>query len=314
MQEKRKGRFRLFASVILACVAFVLLSFPLSISAKGIDTAEIPHALEERTAVSTVEPALSSVPTKKVSDYVSYPITLWGKAIGGRALLINGTIYIPMRSFSEAAGAKVSYNSAERTLTVSLDGLYLTVSDGAYVTYVNDRAFFTGESAVIMNDGRMYMPISTAMKAFGLSYRHTTAGIIVSGNVTPPLHASKFYRDDEVLWLSRIISAESKGEPLLGQIAVGSVVLNRVKSEFYPGTIYSVIFDRKYGVQFSPILDGSIYATPSYSSTLAAKICLEGIRVGEDALFFLRPEASSSLWIPTTRKFLLSIGNHDFYA
>lgn len=314
MQEKKKGRLKACASIILACVIFTLLSFPLGISAKDAKALEIEQAAEEKAATSTVEPTLSTVRSKTISDYASYPITLWGKTVGGRALLINGTIYIPMRSFSEAAGAKVSYSSASRTLTVSMGGLYLTVSDGSFVTYVNDRAFFTGQNSVIMSDGRMYMPINTVMKAFGLSYRHSSSGITVSGNVTPPLHASKFYRDDEVLWLSRIISAESKGEPLLGQIAVGSVVMNRVTSEYYPNTIYSVIFDRKYGVQFSPILDGSIYGAPSYNSTLAAKICLEGVRVGEDALFFLRPEASSSLWIPTTRKFLFSIGNHDFYA
>ena len=315
MQNSKKSiRYRFSALFIALCALFAFLSFPLgTMAASAREVGE--STPEARTlAKATVAPTLSAVRSKRTTDYVSYPITLWGKATGTKALMINGTLYIPMNSFAESVGAKVKYDTASKTLTVSANGLYLTVSDGAYVTYVNDRPFFSGQNSAVMSDGRTYVPISSVMKAFGLNYTHTSRGVFVSGTFTPPMHASRFYREDEVLWLSRIISAESKGEPLLGQIAVGSVVMNRVASKDYPNTIYSVIFDRKYGVQFSPILDGSIYGTPTYNCTLAAKICLEGVRVGDGALFFLRPEASSSLWIPTTRKFLFSIGNHDFYA
>jgi len=61
------------------------------------------------------------------------------------------------------------------------------------------------------------------------------------------------------------------------------------------------------------VLDGSIYNTPSYNATLAAKICLEGFDLSEGALFFLRPEMSSSSWIPNNRPYIFSIGKHDFY-
>lgn len=49
----------------------------------------------------------------------------------------------------------------------------------------------------------------------------------------------------DLYWLSRIISAESRGESLKGQIAVGNVVLNRVEEDDFPDTIPAVIFDRK---------------------------------------------------------------------
>lgn len=309
-KTKFKARGRLCALLVTVCTLAALFLFPLGASAaKGGVTAE-PRALTQ-----SVEPALSPVKSRSTWSYTSYPITLWGRTLGAKALLMNGTLYIPMRSFSEGVGARVSYNSATKTLTVSANGLYLTVTDGAYVTYANDRPFFSAHNSVIMSDGRMYVPIPTVMKAFGLSYTKSASGTVaVTGSYTPPIKASSFYRQDEVLWLSRIISAESRGEPLLGQIAVGSVVMNRVKSPYYPNTIYGVIFDRAYGVQFSPILDGSIYNTPTYNCTLAAKICLEGARVGDGALFFLRPETSNSLWIPASRRFLYSIGNHDFYA
>ena len=135
----------------------------------------------------------------------------------------------------------------------------------------------------------------------------------ISGIFKPLTPASGFYREDEVYWLSKIISAESAGETLLGQIAVGDVILNRVKSPLFPATIYGVIFDRKYGVQFSPTLDGRIYLDPTYTATLAAKICLEGVSLSDDAIYFLNPRAAQSSWIVNNRPYAYTIGNHDFY-
>ena len=195
---------------------------------------------------------------------------------------------------------------------MQVGGIAITATDGNYTVYAADRPLFSLSPTVIMSDGRMYIPAETLAKALGLSLSRDGA-LYLSGALRPLTHASSFYRDDEVFWLARIIHAESSGEPLLGQIAVGNVVLNRVRSRDYPNTIYGVIFDRKYGVQFSPIIDGAIYNTPSYNSILAAKICLEGFDLSEGAMFFLRPEISTSSWIPNNRPYLFSVGKHDFY-
>ena len=84
------------------------------------------------------------------------------------------------------------------------------------------------------------------------------------------------YSEEDLYWLARIISAESRGEPLEGQIAVGNVVLNRVDSDNYPDTIKEVIFDRNHGVQFEPVENGTVYDDPTPTSVLAAKLALEG--------------------------------------
>ena len=164
--------------------------------------------------------------------------------------------------------------------------------------------------------GELYIPIEPMVKALNCHIGRDAGGayVVRSGDTRLLKSADRFYREDEVYWLSRIISAESRGESLLGQISVGSVVMNRVKSSLYPNTIWSVIFDKKYGVQFSPILDGSIYAEPASASVVAAKISLEGFRISSDALFFLYPRYSTSSWIPNNRTYLFSIGKHDFYA
>ena len=169
--------------------------------------------------------------------------------------------------------------------------------------------------SVILDDGRMYVPVRVLAKALGLSVEwQAPATVLLDGDIKPLTHADSYYKSDEVLWLSRIINAESRGEPLLGQIAVGNVVLNRVKSPEYPSTIYGVIFDRKYGTQFSPVIDGSIYLPVTYTSLLAAKICLEGFSVSGDILFFMEPRKSVSKWIIENRPYEFTIGNHYFFS
>ncbi|MBO5908803.1 MAG: cell wall hydrolase [Clostridia bacterium] len=167
--------------------------------------------------------------------------------------------------------------------------------------------------SVILSDGRMYVPAASLLRSLSLSHTVSGANVTITGNPAPVLSADRYYAEDAVYWLSRIISAESRGESLLGQIAVGTVVLNRVKSPSFPNTIWSVIFDKKYGVQFSPVSNGTIYQEPTQSSILAAKICLEGFRVEGEPLYFLRPSASTSSWIVNNRKYIYTIGNHYFF-
>ena len=257
---------------------------------------------------------LKGVANKNVWAHNRFDVSIGGKTLSVKGIEINGVAYLPFRSAGNMiAGSSYSYNSSTRTSTLRAPGLEITATDGNYVTYANGRVLFNTTPCVIMSDGRLYIPVSVFAKAVGMSVGVFNGNIRLTGSFKPLTHADNFYREDEVFWLARIIHAESRGEPLLGQIAVGSVVMNRVKSSYYPNTIYSVIFDRKYGVQFSPILDGSIYNTPGYTSTLAAKIALEGYDVTGGAFFFLAPELATSSWIPQTRKYAFTVGGHDFY-
>ena len=256
--------------------------------------------------------SLPPVGNKSIYAYTRTSASVGGVNLGNEALHINGIYYLPVRASFNALGAQVSYSSATRTITVRMNGLTLTATDGAYVVYANDRPLFNFSPAVIMSNGRMYIPASTIAKAVGMTMSKT-GGVSLYGTVRPLAKASNFYREDEVLWLGRIIMAEAGGESLLGQISVGDVILNRVKSNQFPNTIWSVIFDRKYGVQFSPVANGTIYNTPSYTATLAAKICLEGVSLSDNAMYFLNPRSAHSSWIVNNRPYAYTIGNHDFY-
>lgn len=262
-----------------------------------------------------IEYTLPGITTRNLWQVSQRTVTVNGKALTESGFVMNDTLYLPLRALANALGdAHVSYDKSTRTATLSMSGLYLTATDGGFVTYANDRPLFSFSPNVLMNNGRMYVPASALTKALGVTVSSQKGNTVsLTGRYTPLLRASEFYREDEVYWLSKIINAESKGESLLGQIAVGDVIMNRVKSALYPNTIYGVIFDRKYGVQFSPTLDGSIYATPSFTATLAAKICLEGTSLSDNALFFLNPKTAESNWIIRSREYAYSIGGHDFY-
>ena len=307
---KQKGN-RMIALALAAIISVGIAATPIGTSAAEVGAGE--STAEARSVRFERYLELKTVANKSLAAYPQLAVTLNGKAVSVRGVVINGVTYLPFRATANALGASYTYDSSTKTSVMRAEGLELTATSGCYVSYANDRALFSVTPTVIMNDGRMYIPIDVFTRSVGMTASVSDGAVRITGSYSPLVHASTYYRSDEVLWLARIIHAESRGEPLLGQIAVGNVVLNRVRSTSYPNTIYGVIFDRKYGVQFSPVLDGTIYNTPSYNSILAAKICLEGFDISDGALFFLRPELSTSSWIPNNRPYSFSVGKHDFY-
>ena len=228
----------------------------------------------------------------------------------------DNTTFVGIRKFSTSMykNAKVTYNSTTKTITVQTDNLYLTATAGANYITANGRYLYT-ESPIYMKNGVMYAPVLLMARAFDakISWRNTNSAFYVTRGSGGILSGSKYYNSDEVYWLAKIISAESQGEPLLGKIAVGNVILNRVNSSEFPNTIYGVIFDRKYGIQFSPVANGTIYNDATWESTVAAKICLEGYSVSNRILYFVNPKIVPNSWISRNRVFFRQIGNHAFY-
>ena len=255
-----------------------------------------------------------SVKDTRVTSHPQISLYMNGSTVAESAYLINDTTYIPLRAAATLAGAEVGFDNATRTATVRMQGLDLSVADGSYIMHANGRPLLSKTPSVILSDGRMYVPVRSLSKALSLEVEWLPPrSVSLSGYAEPLTSWDRYYGSDDLYWLSRIISAESQGEPLLGQIAVGNVVLNRMRSPDYPNTIWGVIFDRKHGVQFSPVINGSIYKTPTYNSVIAAKICLEGISISPDILFFMEPSKSTSSWIANNRPYAFTVGNHYFF-
>ena len=146
-------------------------------------------------------------------------------------------------------------------------------------------------------------PDSAPVSAWSVTYKQAKSMV----------KADSAYDYEDLYWLSRVISAEAKGESFTGQIGVGTVVLNRVRSKEFPNTVKGVVFDRKYGTQFTPVANGTIYDAPTASAVVAAKMCLDGYTLSNSVLYFVNPRIASSSWIQNNRKYAFRIGNHDFY-
>ncbi len=115
---------------------------------------------------------------------------------------------------------------------------------------------------------------------------------------------------DMVDLLARLINGEARGEPYEGQVAVGAVVLNRVKSSEFPNTISAVIYQKN---QFSCIKDGQFNKPIDKNSTVykAAQEAINGSDPSNGALFFYNPKTAKSKWL-FSLKTVATIGNHRF--
>ena len=240
------------------------------------------------------------------------------QVLSGRVFTLSGVTYVPMFKFADWLGV-FSYSSSvkggTRTSGISGTNLKIEATENSLYISANDRYFYTVGNVLEIGT-ELYVPIYPLVKALNCYVSYDSGAntyVVRSGDTSRLKSASKIYRDDEVYWLARIISAEARGESFKGKMAVGNVILNRVRSNQFPNTIYSVIFDRKYGVQFSPILNGSIYAEPTAESIIAARVCLEGYSLSNEILYFVNPRVAPNSWISKNRTYAFTVGNHAFY-
>lgn len=114
----------------------------------------------------------------------------------------------------------------------------------------------------------------------------------------------------DVNLLARLISAEARGEPYNGQVAVGAVVLNRMKHPSFPNTMSGVIYQTG---AFSCLSDGQFYQPVSDSAYRAARDALAGADPSGGAIYYFNPATATSSWI-WSRPLIVVIGKHRFCA
>ncbi len=113
---------------------------------------------------------------------------------------------------------------------------------------------------------------------------------------------------NDVYLLAKAIYAEARGEPYTGQVAVGAVILNRVKSAKFPNTIAGVIYQAG---AFTAVTDGQINLTPNDEALRAARDALNGWDPSGGALYYYNPAKTTSSWI-YSRTVITVIGRHYF--
>ena len=120
--------------------------------------------------------------------------------------------------------------------------------------------------------------------------------------------SSSGYSDADINLLARLIYGEARGETYVGQVAVGAVVLNRIKSSSFPNTMSGVIYQR---YAFTAVDDGQINLTPNATARKAALDAMNGWDPSYGALYYYNPKTATSSWI-FSRKTTTTIGNHVF--
>ncbi|MGM9607911.1 MAG: cell wall hydrolase [Oscillospiraceae bacterium] len=241
-------------------------------------------------------------------------LTINGVPAGSAAMAAvwNDTTYVSLRAVSSSLDSSAQITWENGTAYVRTDSMLLSACPGdTYLTVNGER--LSVPLGIKVSQERVLVPIRTLAQAFGAAvYWNPLTGEVALTSSTAE-GGGESYSDDDLYWLSRIISAESQGEPLEGKIAVGNVVLNRVASPDFPDSIYGVIFDNRWGGQFTPVRNGTIYQDPTEESVLAARLCLEGANVVGDSLYFLAPALAQNFWTVQNRTYVATIGCHEFY-
>lgn len=119
---------------------------------------------------------------------------------------------------------------------------------------------------------------------------------------------SSSHSDADVALLAKVISAEARGEPYTGQVAVGAVILNRVNHPSFPNTISGVVYEPG---AFTCMVDGQIDQPVADSAYRAARDALNGVDPSGGAIYYFNPDTATSAWI-WSRPLITTIGKHRF--
>lgn len=151
----------------------------------------------------------------------------------------------------------------------------------------------------------LYFQRKNGLSADGKVGPQTLAAIgLPSGTTSAPAGTSS----SNYNMLARIISAEARGEPYRGQVAVGAVIMNRVKHPSFPNTLSGVIYQPG---AFTAIVDGQINVAVSDSAFRAARDALNGVDPTYGSIYYYNPATATNQWI-RNRPVVVTIGKHVF--
>lgn len=213
------------------------------------------------------------------------------------AVIIFINILIIAVAFSQSADAlsKVGSTGSEvREIQTRLKkwGYFNSTVDGIYGTKT--------KNAVI------YFQKKNGLTADGICGKKTLAAMGISSSSSSSSSSSTSSSDLNLL--ARLISAEARGESYVGQVAVGAVVLNRVKHSSFPNSISGVIYQPG---AFSCLNDGQFWQPVADSSYKAARDALNGWDPSGGAIYYYNPVTAKSQWI-RSRPIIATIGKHVF--
>jgi len=198
----------------------------------------------------------------------------------------------------------------EQSVTTAMEVLDAAVADTKQVqAKLKKWGYYTGSV-----DGINGPKTKAAVKAFQRKYGLTPDGVVgpltaakMGLSVGGKTSSSTFSSSDRYM-LAKVIYAEARGESYTGQVAIGAVVLNRVRDSRFPNTVSGVIYQPW---AFTAVNDGQINLEPNQRAYQAADDALNGWDPTYGSVYYYNPKTATSSWIRTT-KYVTTIGNHIF--
>lgn len=228
---------------------------------------------------------------------------------------ISGGLYVSVESYFIAADGiyALSQNGKKMQIAGNIKPhtiFAISAVKGKNYVNVNGRYIYI-KSGVKFKGDKCYLPLSVLLCATGASKNVTEeAGPqTYTTGLRSMTTGSDFYDEELVYWMSKTINSEAGNQSLEGKIAVGNVIINRMRSSRYSNTVTGVIFQKG---QFDGTLTAAFKATPPEECVIAAKIAIEGIQIYHNAMYFNR--AGMNSWARSSRPFLGTLGGHDFFA
>lgn len=244
-------------------------------------------------------------------SYTEAPVYVDG-LLSCRGYMIGDNSYVSLEAACAVLGydADVNYDKEINELTVEVAGITITAGAEDYYLCANGRYLYLPDGYMEI-DGCFIIPTDALAKIFTLELTQDdeTGAINLSTADEQILQSGdEYYNEDDIYWMSRIITWESGNQPVAGQIGVGNVILNRAGDARFGETIKDVIFQEG---QFSVVSTGAIYGEPYEISVVCAKLVYEGYNTVGDALFFQTGRYWGSGMIETT--WLCQIADHNFF-
>ncbi|MDF1494751.1 spore cortex-lytic enzyme [Caproiciproducens sp. CPB-2] len=202
------------------------------------------------------------------------------------------------------------------SIVTNLGGSVLTLSkvgsQGAEVksiqTKLRDQGYYKGKVDGIFGSQTKSAVVSfqkaKGLTADGIAGPKTLAALGLGGSAG----AQGGFSSNDVTLLARVTSAESRGEPYTGQVAVAAVILNRIEHPSFPNTLAGVIYQPG---AFSCLNDGGINAPISDTAYKAARDAINGWDPSGGAIYYYNPAKATSSWI-FSRPVITVIGDHRF--
>ena len=228
------------------------------------------------------------------------------------ARIYQDVTYVPVRAFFELFGCTVGWDGVKQKVTVTRSDIDMTLQVGSPLIEINGRAWYMACPCLNL-DGVTMIHIREVAKIFSaaVAWNGETHTVFMAG--TKLLPSGDEYYGEDLLWIARIVRCEAGNQCLEGKIGVANVIVNRMRSAGFPNTAEGVIFDRRFGVQFTPSTSKAIYKEPSEECFLAAKLAMEGYETAPDCFYFVSVKSAEKSWAGRNRTFYGIIEGHAFY-